>query len=107
MLPGDNVILWMGHKPKDIALFVADTSDTSDRTVVISGIGGRTTISRDVGQSNLAARLASHAKGGDILIGEKTKRLIDGLWPLYERGLAKLKGIEEPLRIFSLLRNES
>jgi class 3 adenylate cyclase len=56
--------------------------------------------------TNLAARLATHAKEGDILIGEETKKLINGLWPVYERGEAKLKGIAKPLRIFSLLSKE-
>jgi adenylate cyclase len=69
-------------------------------------LGTRMTFTASGSVTNLAARLASHAKGGDILIGEETKDLINGLWPLYDRGLAKLKGIEEPLRIFSLLRKE-
>lgn len=54
--------------------------------------------------TNLAARLAAHARGGDILIGEETRRLIDGFWPTYDLGLVALKGIEEPLRVYSLLR---
>jgi class 3 adenylate cyclase len=54
--------------------------------------------------TNIAARLASYATGGDIVIGEETKRLIQGLWPVYDKGMANLKGIEEALRIFSLLR---
>ena len=69
-------------------------------------LGTRMTFTASGPVTNLAARLASHSKGGDILIGEETKDLINGLWPLYDRGLAKLKGIEEPLRIFSLLRKE-
>jgi class 3 adenylate cyclase len=56
--------------------------------------------------TNLAARLAAHAKDGDILIGAETKKLIDGLWPVYDRGDAKLKGIEKPLRVFSLVRKK-
>jgi adenylate cyclase len=67
-------------------------------------LGTRMTFTASGPVTNLAARLASQAKGGDILIGEETKKLINGLWPLYDRGLVKLKGIEEPLRIFSLLR---
>jgi class 3 adenylate cyclase len=69
-------------------------------------LGTRMTFTASGPVTNLAARLASYATGGDILIGEETKKLINGLWPLYDRGLAKLKGIEEPLRIFSLLRKE-
>jgi class 3 adenylate cyclase len=53
--------------------------------------------------TNLAARLASHAKHGDILVGGETKKLINGLWPIYDRGEAKLKGMDKPLRIFSLV----
>jgi class 3 adenylate cyclase len=53
--------------------------------------------------TNLAARLASYAQGGDVLIGEETKRLIEGLWPVYDRGMVRFKGISGPLRLFSLL----
>lgn len=55
--------------------------------------------------TNLAARLADHAQGGDILIGEETRKMIDGLWPVYDMGLVPLKGINEPQRIYSLLKN--
>lgn len=52
--------------------------------------------------TNLAARLADHAQGGDILIGEETRNLIHGMWPVYDRGEVNLKGLETPLRIYSL-----
>jgi len=55
--------------------------------------------------TNIAARLASYATGGDILIGEGTKNLIKGLWPVYDKGMANLKGIDEALRVFSLLKD--
>ena len=55
--------------------------------------------------TNIAARLASYATGGDILIGEGTKNLIKGLWPVYDEGMANLKGIDEALRVFSLLKD--
>jgi len=55
--------------------------------------------------TNLAARLADYAKGGDILIGEETKTMIDGLWSVFDKGLAHLKGIEKPLRVYSLLKS--
>ncbi len=54
--------------------------------------------------TNLAARLADDATGGDILIGETTKEMIEGLWPVFDRGWAHLKGIDTPMRIYSLLR---
>jgi len=52
--------------------------------------------------TNLAARLADYAKGGDILIGEETKQLIAGIWPVFDLGEMHLKGIEEPQRPYSL-----
>ena len=54
--------------------------------------------------TNLAARLAGHARGGDILIAEETQKLIDGLWPVFDKGTAVLKGIEKPVHVYSLLR---
>ncbi|MBW1781177.1 MAG: GAF domain-containing protein [Deltaproteobacteria bacterium] len=57
--------------------------------------------------TNLAARLADYAEGGDILIGETTQEMIEGLWPVYDRGWAHLKGIDKPLRVYSLLKKSS
>jgi len=53
--------------------------------------------------TNIAARLSDHARGGDILMGEETKKMVDRLWPVYKRGSVSLKGIKEPLSVFSLL----
>jgi class 3 adenylate cyclase len=47
-------------------------------------------------------RFSDLAKKGDILIGEETARLIEGLWPVFDRGKASLKGIDEPLLVYSL-----
>jgi len=55
--------------------------------------------------TNLAARLGGQAKGGDILIGENTKQLIQGILPFHERGMIKLKGIKEPEKVYSLLES--
>jgi class 3 adenylate cyclase len=52
--------------------------------------------------TNLAARLADHAKGGDILIGEETKQLVEGLWPIFDLGQVHIKGLDDPMRIYSL-----
>jgi class 3 adenylate cyclase len=66
--------------------------------------GTRMTYTASGPVTNLAARLADYAKDGDILVGEETRELIDGLWPMYDRGLAALKGIEKPIKIYSLLK---
>jgi class 3 adenylate cyclase len=52
--------------------------------------------------TNIAARLADYAEGGDILIGEETRRNIGDLWPVYDRGEVNLKGLDSPLKIYSL-----
>ncbi len=52
--------------------------------------------------TNLAARLAGLAKGGEILVGEETKKRIQGLWPLKERGGHQLKGLDEPVYVYEL-----
>jgi class 3 adenylate cyclase len=66
--------------------------------------GTRMTYTASGPVTNLAARLADYAKDGDILVGEETRELIDGLWPMYDRGLAALKGIEKPIKIYLLLK---
>jgi class 3 adenylate cyclase len=53
--------------------------------------------------TNLAARLADYAEGGDMLIGEETKQLIEGTWPIFDRGEVRLKGIDKPLKLYSLV----
>lgn len=68
--------------------------------------GTRMTYTASGPVTNLAARLAGHAERGDIIIGEETKRLIEGLWRLYDRGVAQLKGIDDPVKVYSLLRGE-
>jgi class 3 adenylate cyclase len=68
-------------------------------------IGTRMTYTASGNVTNLAARLAGHAKGGDILIAEETRILIEGLWPVYDRGNKILKGIGNPVHVYSLLRD--
>ena len=57
--------------------------------------------------TNIAARLADYARGGDIIIGEATKKMIEGLWPVFDLGEVHLKGIDQPLRVYSLKERES
>jgi class 3 adenylate cyclase len=55
--------------------------------------------------TNIASRLSDYARGGDILIGENTQKMIEGLWPAYSLGPVVLKGLDAPLQVFSLLRS--
>jgi class 3 adenylate cyclase len=52
--------------------------------------------------TNLAARLSDLAEGGDILISPQTKALIDGLWPIQDRGRATIKGFDDEISVFSI-----
>ena len=54
--------------------------------------------------TNIAARLSDHAKFGDILVGEETRKMVDRIWPVYAIGPVLLKGIKDPVPVFSLLR---
>ncbi len=74
-------------------------------TVFKGTLDTRMTYTASGSVTNLAARLADHAQGGDIIIGEETRKMIDGLWPVYDMGLVPLKGIDLPVRIYSLLRD--
>ena len=55
--------------------------------------------------TNIAARLSDHAKSGDIVIGSETKRMVEGMWPVYDLGPISLKGIKDQVPVFSLLRH--
>jgi class 3 adenylate cyclase len=52
--------------------------------------------------TNLAARLSDLAEGGDILISPETKALIDGLWPIHDRGQSAIKGFPGEIRVYSI-----
>lgn len=56
--------------------------------------------------TNVAARLADHARGGDILIGEETQRLIQDNWKVYDRGRHQFKGMDRRLQVYSLKKAE-
>lgn len=66
-------------------------------------LGTRMTYTATGEVTNLAARLADHAKGGDILIGEETKKLIEEMWPVFDIGPVTFKGIGEPVAVYSVL----
>lgn len=67
-------------------------------------LGTRMTYTASGPVTILAARLAELAQGGDILIGEETRNLIENLWPVYDRGFVELKGIDDPVHVYSLLQ---
>ena len=91
-------------QPIDVNIGINSGSALVGMTRFKGSLDTRMTYTASGSVTNIAARLSDHAKGGDILIGEKTKQMIEGVWPTYDRGFADLKGIKEPTRIYSLLK---
>jgi class 3 adenylate cyclase len=54
--------------------------------------------------TNLAARIASAAKNGDILVGPEMAKRIKKEDALYKRGAMAFKNVKEKVQVFSLLR---
>jgi class 3 adenylate cyclase/rubredoxin len=54
--------------------------------------------------TNLAARIASAAQHGDILVGPETALRVGENTNLFDRGLMNFKNVAEPVRVFSLVR---
>jgi adenylate cyclase len=65
--------------------------------------GTRMTFTATGPVTNLAARIASSSKHGDILVGPETARRVIPEIPLYDRGLMRFKNVKEPVQVFSLL----
>ena len=55
--------------------------------------------------TNLAARIASAAKHGDILVGPETASRVGEDIKLFPRGLMNFKNVSEPVEVFSMVRD--
>lgn len=56
---------------------------------------------------NLAARLQGLAEPGQIAINKRTRRLLGDLFELADRGKARVKGIDEPVQLYSVVRERA
>jgi len=52
----------------------------------------------------LAARIATAAVNGDILVGPETARRIKKHLELFDRGLMNFKNVKEEVHVFSLVQ---
>jgi class 3 adenylate cyclase len=68
--------------------------------------GTRMTFTATGPVTNLAARIASAAKDGDILVGPETAIRIRDEIHLYDRGLKRFKNVKKKVQVFSLTRPE-
>lgn len=67
--------------------------------------GTRMTFTASGPVTNLAARIASAAEGGDILVGPETARRIKDEIHAYDRGIMDFKNVKAGVRIYSLIRS--
>jgi class 3 adenylate cyclase/rubredoxin len=67
--------------------------------------GTRMTFTATGPVTNLAARIASAAKDGDILVGPETAKRVREEVALFDRGLMNFKNVSEPVQVFSLVRD--
>jgi class 3 adenylate cyclase len=67
--------------------------------------GTRMTFTASGPVTNLAARIASAAQEGDLLVGPETALRIQKDVKLYDRGLMQFKNVREPVNVFSLDRD--
>jgi class 3 adenylate cyclase len=91
-------------EPIDVNIGINSGSALVGMTRFKGSLDTRMTYTASGSVTNIASRLSDHAKGGDILIGEDTQKMIQGLWPVYELGPVSLKGLKNPLQVFSLLK---
>ncbi|MGO9571454.1 MAG: rubredoxin [Desulfomonilaceae bacterium] len=68
--------------------------------------GTRMTFSATGPVTNLAARIASAAKHGDILVGPETASRVGEDIKLFDRGLMNFKNVSEPVQVFSVVRDK-
>jgi len=66
--------------------------------------GGRWTFTASGPTTNLAARIATLAKGGDIMVGPQTAERIRQHYVLEDAGEHRLKNVSEPVRVFRLVQ---
>jgi len=72
-----------------------------------TGISGtRMTFSATGPVTNLAARIATAAKHGDILVGPETALRVREDVELFDRGLMQFKNVRDPVQVFSLVRDK-
>jgi len=65
--------------------------------------GGRWTFTASGPTTNLAARIAGIAKGGEIMVGPQTTQRIEDHYVLEDAGEHRLKNVSEPVRIFRVV----
>jgi class 3 adenylate cyclase len=74
----------------------------SGRVVVGAGAGNAVDAFGDT--ANIAARVEAAADGDTVTISEGTHRPVSGMFVVEDRGPHELKGIEQPLQLYRVIR---
>ena len=72
-------------------------------TKFLGAAGTRMTFTASGPVTNLAARIASAAEGGDILVGPETAARIKDEVVLFDMGIMTFKNVKEGIRVYSLI----
>ena len=75
-------------------------------TRFIGSVGSRMTYTASGPVTNLAARIASSADNGQVLVGPETARRLAGKISLEDIGEKTFKNVESPVRLFRLASAE-
>jgi class 3 adenylate cyclase len=73
-------------------------------TKFVGAAGTRMTFTASGPVTNLAARIASAAAGGDILVGPDTAARVKEEIALFDRGIMTFKNVKEKIQVYSLIR---
>lgn len=69
-------------------------------------LGTRMTFTASGPVTNLAARIASSAKEGDVLIGPETAGRVEKHIRLFDKGAMRFKNVGNPVQVYRLVRGE-
>ena len=70
--------------------------------VIGKGAGNEAEVFGDA--PNIAARVEAAAEPGTVAISDATHRLVSGLFVVEDLGAQQLKGIEQPLQLYRVVR---
>jgi len=96
--------LFSGIAPLEVNMGISSGTALVGMTRFKGMLDTRMTFTASGPVTNIASRLSDYAAGGDILVNQAAKDLIAGLWPVYDRGKVQLKGIKDPMQVYSLLK---
>jgi len=91
-------------EPIDVNMGVNSGIASVGMTKFRGAAGTRMTFTASGPVTNLAARIASAAEGGDILVGPETAGRIKDEINCFDRGLMNFKNVKGKVRVYSLIR---